>query len=33
MTERVLLRCEGELRRLGTTFALEHPRNFRLVAG
>ncbi len=33
MTERVLLRCDGELRRLGTTFALEHPRNFRLVAG
>ena len=33
MTERVLLRCEGELRRLGTAFVLKHPRNFRLVAG
>ena len=33
MTERVLLRCDGELRRIGSAFVLEHPRNFRLAAG
>lgn len=33
MTERVLLRCDGELRRLGAAFVLEQPRNFRLAAG
>jgi hypothetical protein len=33
MTERVLLRCDGELRRIGSAFFLEHPRNFRLAAG
>lgn len=33
MTERILLRCEGELLRLGSTFVLEHPRNFRFAAG
>lgn len=32
MTDRVLLRCEGELRRQGSVFVLEHPRNFRLIA-
>lgn len=33
MTERILLRCEGELRRVGPTFVLEHPRNFRFATG
>jgi len=33
MTERVLLRCDGELRQLGSAFFLEHPRNFRLSVG
>lgn len=31
MTERVLLRCEGELRRVGSAYVLEHPRGLRLV--
>lgn len=31
MTERVLLRCEGELRRVGSAYVLEHPRGLRLA--